>query len=142
MKLWHVPLRLATGAFLLNSGMSKRPVDADAAEGLQQMATAAVPQVDTLEPTQFGEALSSGEIALGAALLTPFVPSWMGGAGLLAFSSGLVRMYLKLPGTTQEDSVRPTQEGTPLAKDVWLVAIGAALVLDALTDRGDRSDED
>ena len=32
-------------------------------------------------------------------------------------------------------SLRPTQEGTPLAKDVWMAGIGAALVLEALTRR-------
>jgi hypothetical protein len=32
----------------------------------------------------------------------------------------------------REGSVRPTQQGVPLAKDVWLTAIGAALVLDSI----------
>ena len=29
---------------------------------------------------------------------------------------------------TQEDGIRPSQEGTPLSKDVWLAAIGASLI--------------
>lgn len=142
MKLWQMPLRLASGAFVLNSGLSKRPVEPQAAEGMQQMATAAVPPVEQLEPRQFGEALSVGEIALGSALLTPFVPSWLAGTGLLAFSSGLVRMYLNLPGMREEGSVRPTQQGTPMAKDVWLLAIGAALVLGDIGDRRGRRRDD
>jgi hypothetical protein len=34
--------------------------------------------------------------------------------------------------------LRPTQQGTPIAKDVWLLGIGAALVLDeVLADKSD-----
>jgi hypothetical protein len=40
----------------------------------------------------------------------------------------------------KEDSVRPTQQGTPLAKDVWMLGIGLGLVIDALTDRPRHSD--
>ena len=35
----------------------------------------------------------------------------------------------------REGSLRPTQQGVPLAKDAWLVGIGAGLMLDGLTDR-------
>ena len=31
--------------------------------------------------------------------------------------------------------VEPTEQGTALSKDVWLLAIGAALTVDGLTDR-------
>jgi hypothetical protein len=34
----------------------------------------------------------------------------------------------------EEGSLRPTEQGTALAKDVWMLAIGSALVLDALGD--------
>jgi hypothetical protein len=34
-----------------------------------------------------------------------------------------------------ESSLRPTQQGTPLAKDIWLAGIGLGLLADALTDR-------
>jgi hypothetical protein len=36
---------------------------------------------------------------------------------------------------TREDGIRPTQQGTPLAKDVWMLGIGVGLMVDALTDR-------
>lgn len=52
------------------------------------MAANAVPQAKEMEPQAFGRALSTGEIALGAALLTPFVPSALAGAALTAFGGG------------------------------------------------------
>ena len=36
---------------------------------------------------------------------------------------------------TREDGVRPTQQGTPLDKDVWMLGIGVGRMVDALTDR-------
>lgn len=135
-KAWHVPLRLAAGAFILQSGLSKRDLEGEAAEGLHEFAASGIPEVEPVEPETFATSLSSSEIALGTALLTPFVPSWLAGAGLLAFGLGLNRLYWNAPGLRQEGDVRPTDEGTPLAKDVWLTGIGAALVIDALT-RGD-----
>lgn len=133
MKLSHIPLRLATGAFILNSGMGKMKLDADSAAGMQQMAANAVPQVGNLDPEQFGKYLSYAETALGAALLAPFIPSRLAGLGLSAFSAGLLAMYLRTPGMTQEDGVRPTQDGTAVAKDVWMLGIGLSMVLDTRT---------
>ena len=136
MKLSHVPLRLATGAFILNSGMSKRKLPPEAAEGLQGMAANAVPQVKSMDPKTFGQALSTGEMALGAALLTPFVPSALAGAALSAFSGGLLQMYLNTPGMTEEGSkVKPSQDGTAIAKDVWLLGTGLSLLIDGLSSR-------
>jgi hypothetical protein len=31
--------------------------------------------------------------------------------------------------------LRPTQQGTPIAKDVWLLGIGVGLLADDLADR-------
>ena len=67
MRLSHVPLRLATGAFILNSGLDKRGLDRDSAAGIQGMAANAIPRLGTMAPEQFGKAVSVGEIALGAA---------------------------------------------------------------------------
>ena len=44
-------------------------------------------------------------------------------------------MYLRTPGMSKEDGIRPSQQGTVLAKDVWMLSIGVALTVDALTDR-------
>ena len=134
MRLSHVPLRLATGAFILNSGLDKRGIDRDSAAGIQGMAANAIPRLGTMPPEQFGKAVSVGEMALGAALLTPFVSPLVAGAALTAFSGGLLQAYLKTPGMTRDDGVRPTQDGTGLAKDVWMLASGLALVIDGLLD--------
>jgi hypothetical protein len=134
MRLSHLPLRLATGAFILNSGLDKRGLDADSAAGLQGMAAGAIPKVASMQPAQFGKALSTGEMALGAALLLPFVSPLKAGVALTAFSGGLLQMYRKTPNLTQADGIRPTQAGTAIAKDVWLLGAGLALMLDGLTD--------
>lgn len=126
----HIPLRLATGAFILNSGLGKTALDEGAAGYLQSMAARAIPQVSQIEPQQFGKALAASEIALGSALLAPFVPSRLAGLGLLAFSVGMITMYLRTPGLTEEDGIRPTQEGTAVAKDIWMVGIALSLLLD------------
>lgn len=134
LKAWHVPLRLATGAFILNSGMSKRGTSGEAAKGMHGFATTAHPELEPVEPETFVQGLSTGELALGTALLLPVVPSWLAGAALTAFALGLNRLYWKAPGLRQEGDIRPTEEGQGIAKDIWMTAIGLALVIDELTD--------
>jgi hypothetical protein len=135
MKLAHLPLRVATGAYILNSGMSKQGLEGQAAEGVHGMASNAIPPLKRIPPEQFAKILSTSEIALGAALLIPFVPSALVGAALAGFSAGLVQLYLKTPGMRQPGSLKPTQEGMGLAKDVWLVGAGLTLFLDGLPKR-------
>ena len=130
MKLAHVPLRVATGAFILNSGLSKQGLEGQAAEAVHAMAVGAVPALQKIPPQRFARILSNGEIALGVALLTPFVPSAVVGAALVGFSAGLVQLYLKTPGMRQPGSIKPTQDGIGLAKDVWLLGAGLTLLLD------------
>lgn len=132
MKLAHLPLRLTTGAFILNSGLAKKDLEGQAAAGLHGMAVGALPQLGKLEPDKFAKLLSRGEIALGAALLLPFVPSAVAGLALTAFGAGLTQLYLKTPGLREEGSIRPTQQGNGIAKDVWLVGAGLTLLLDDL----------
>src|SRR5699024_3885565 len=117
------------GAFILNSGIGKLGMPAEAAEGLQAMAARGVPPLGDLTPEQFAKFLSCGEIAVGASLLLPFVPTRLAGLGLAAFSGSLLSMYLRTPGMTEADGVRPTQDGTAVAKDSWLLAIAVALLL-------------
>ena len=112
MNLAHLPLRVATGAYILNSGLSKQGLEGQAAEGMHGMAANAIPQLKEIPPEQFARILSRGEIALGAALLVPFVPSALVGAALAGFSAGLVRLYLKTPGMTQ-----PRQHQTDAGRD-------------------------
>jgi hypothetical protein len=137
-KAWHIPIRLATGAYILNSGLSKRDPDEETAKQLHGFATAAYPEFENTPPEQFVKMLSTGEISIGALLLTPVVPTAVAGLALTTFAGLLARLYLKTPGLREEGSLRPTQQGTPIAKDSWLLGIGTALVLDGLSDRRRR----
>ncbi|MEW2594782.1 hypothetical protein AB0893_30665 [Micromonospora aurantiaca] len=132
MRLSHAPLRVAIGAYILNSGLGKRGLEGEAAAGMHGMAAGAMPQLRQIPPDRFAVLLSRGEVALGAALLAPFVPSLLAGAALTAFGAGLVQLYLKTPGMREGGSLRPSQAGIGLAKDVWLVGAGLTLVLDSL----------
>ncbi|TDU20548.1 DoxX family membrane protein [Arthrobacter sp. JUb115] len=125
----NAALRLVSGAFILNSGINKLRIDEASAAGLQQMAANGVPQLAELEPAVFGKAVSIGEISLGSALLLPLIPSRLAGLGLGAFSGVLLASYLRTPGMTESDGIRPTADGTALAKDVWLAGIAVALIL-------------
>jgi hypothetical protein len=135
VKLSRIAVRVATGAFILNSGLGKRNVDPEHAAGLHGMASGTYPFLGKLEPQQFAKILSAGEITLGAALLAPVVPTALAGVALTAFAGGLVGLYLKTPGMRKEGSLAPTQEGIGIAKDVWMLGIGLGFVADALANR-------
>jgi hypothetical protein len=134
VKLRHLPQRIATGAFILNSGIGKLNADEETAAQLHGFAVGTYPFLAKLKPQDFVKLLGGTEIALGAALLLPVVPSALAGAGLAAFSGGLLGLYARTPGMRKEGSPLPTQQGIPIAKDVWMLGIGLGLVLDALTD--------
>ncbi len=135
-RLWHLPVRAATGAYIVNSGLSKRDAPPEVAEGIHGFASSAYPQVSDVPPDRFLSGLSMAELAVGGVLLTPVIPSGLAGLVLTGFSSSLLGLYLKSPGLTEEGSVRPTEQGVPLAKDVWLLGIGLALVIDAVSPSG------
>lgn len=134
-KLWHVPIRLAAGAYILNSGLSKRQADEETAKGLHGFATSAYPELEDTPPDKFVNMLSTGEIAVGALLLTPVVPTAVAGLALTTFGSMMGRLYLNAPGVREEGSIKPTEQGVPLAKDVWMLGMGTALTIDGLGDR-------
>ncbi|PWI08434.1 hypothetical protein DIZ27_22425 [Streptomyces sp. NWU339] len=133
IELRHVAPRPATGAFILDSGLSRRRVDEETAAQLHGMAKNTYPGLERMRPATFVRLLSTGEITLGAALLLPFVPTVVAGAGLAAFSSGLLGLYLRTPGMRQEGSLRLTREGTALAEDAWMLGIGLGFVVDEMT---------
>jgi hypothetical protein len=135
--LSHWPPRLITGAYLVNAGVSKLRAEEETAKGLHGMATAAYPLLGKLDAQTFAWLLGAGELTLGASLLLPIVPTALAGLGLASFSAGLLGLYLRIPGMRQDGSLRPTQQGTPLAKDAWLLGIGQSFVLDAIRRRGD-----
>jgi uncharacterized membrane protein YphA (DoxX/SURF4 family) len=131
----HLPVRAAIGAFILSSGLDKRTADAETAGQLHGLTAGTYPIVKKVPPARFAKAVSAGEIALGAALLLPVVPTLVAGAALTAFSAGMLGLYLRTPGMRRDRSLRPTPQGLPMAKDVWMLGAGVGLVVDALTDR-------
>lgn len=121
-------LRLPAGLFILNTGLGKFKADKDTAEGLQGMASTGLPFVKEFDAENFAKLLATAETSLGTALLLPFIPNRLAGAGLAAFGAGLLTMYFGNSENTEDDGIRPSQSGTPLAKDSWLVGIGTALM--------------
>ena len=134
VKLRHLPQRMATGAFILNSGISKLSADEETARQLHGFASGTYPFLAKLKPEDFVKLLAGTEITLGAALLLPIVPTALAGAGLAVFSGGLLGLYARTPGMRREGTPFPTEQGVALAKDVWMTGIGLGLVLDELTD--------
>ncbi len=130
--------RVSAGAFILNSGLGKRDVPPEAAAGMHGFATGTYPFLKSVPPEQFVKGLSTAEIVIGGALLTPFVPTALAGALLTGFSGGLMGLYLKTPGMRKEGSVFPTEQGLSLAKDAWLVGIGIGLLTRGFIERKPR----
>ena len=138
IKLRHLPGRIVTGAFILNSGLSKRHADEGTVAWLHGAATGVYPFLGKIPAPLFVKLLSTAEITLGAALLLPIVPTAPAATGLAAFSGGLVGLYLRTPGMRQDGSLSPTPDGLVLAKDVWMLGIALGLLTDVLTSNGRR----
>lgn len=135
-RLANLPVRVAAGAFILNSGLTKLQADKESHKTLHGFASGVYPFLENAPPEQFGKALGMAEVALGGALLMPIVVGdGLAGLALSSFAGGLLGLYLKTPGMRQEGGVRPSQEGTALAKDVWLAGIGLTLMGSSMTSR-------
>jgi hypothetical protein len=136
--LSEIAPRISAGAFILNSGLGKRGADAETAAGMHGFAAGTYPFLKSVPPQQFAKGLASTEIALGALLLTPLVPTTVAGAALTAFSGGLLGLYLRTPGMRKPGSLAPTEAGLALAKDSWLFGIGIGLFIRGLIERKPR----
>ncbi|HLG68020.1 MAG TPA: hypothetical protein VKV36_09160 [Acidimicrobiales bacterium] len=133
-----MPERIATGAYIVSSGLSKLQAEKETADGLHSMAATVYPVLEKTEPARFAKGLGLAETVLGGALLLPMVGDGVAGFALAAFSGGLLGLYLKTPGMRREGSLRPTERGTPFAKDVWLLGIGLSLMVNAARARSSR----
>lgn len=130
-KLRRAPLRVAAGAYILNTGVTQLNVDEATAKSLHGMASGTYPVLGKLEPKVFARSLAIGEIAVGTALLLPIVPPFIAGAALVGFSGAQLNMYWHTPDIHEEGSLRPTPRGTAISKDVWMFGIGLALMTDS-----------
>jgi|SRR4051795_586516 len=124
--LSEIPARVSAGAFILNSGLGKRGADEATATGMHGFASGTYPFLKDVDPAQFVKVLSTAEIVVGTALLTPFVPTVVAGTLLTGFSGGLLGRYLRTPGMRKPGSLA-------LAKDSWLVGIGLSSLLRGLS---------
>src|SRR5215213_10532496 len=136
--LSEIAPRISAGAFILNSGLGKRGADEQAAAGMHGFAAGTYPFLKNLQPQQFAKVLSTSEIAVGALLLAPVVPTAVAGAALTVFSGGLLGLYLRTPGMRKPGSLAPTEQGLAIAKDSWLLGIGIGLFTRGLMERKPR----
>ena len=134
LKARDVPGRVATGAYILHTGLEKWKGDEARAEALHSMAANAFPVLKDIPATQFLKLLAGSEIALGAALLAPVVPGALAGLALTGFSGALLTMYARTPALRKPGSIWPSQQGTGVSKDIWMAGIGLGMVVGALTE--------
>jgi len=136
LKARDLPGRIATGAFIVHSGLEKWKGDEARAKALHSMAANAFPMLKDIPPSQFLKLLAGSEIALGSALLAPVVPGALAGLALSGFSGALLAMYARTPALRKPGSIWPSQQGVGVSKDVWMLGIGLGMVIGALTDPG------
>jgi uncharacterized membrane protein YphA (DoxX/SURF4 family) len=127
MHVRNIPTRVATGAYVLHSGIEKWNGNEEWAKGVHATASGAFPFLAKVPPATFLKALSVAEIATG----TPFVHNKVAGAALTAFAGGLVTMYLRTPALHEPGSVWPTSAGTAVSKDVWMLGVGLNLLAES-----------
>jgi uncharacterized membrane protein YphA (DoxX/SURF4 family) len=132
----NIPTRLSTGAYILHAGLEKWNGDEERAKALHGMASGAYPFLRKVPPTAFLKALAGAEIGTGVALLAPFVPNKVAGTALTAFAGSLITLYLRTPALHKPGSVWPTQAGTGVSKDVWMLGIGLGLLADGVPGNG------
>src|SRR3954465_12393046 len=89
-KIRRAPLRLAAGAYTLNSGINKLGADEKTAAGVHGMASSAFPFLKPIPPVAFTKGLAIAGFAIGGALLLPLVPAGLAGLALSGLATGLV----------------------------------------------------
>ncbi|GAB2800392.1 hypothetical protein GCM10027176_00500 [Actinoallomurus bryophytorum] len=135
MKPRTAPGRVATGAYILHTGLEKLNGGDERATGVHRTAANAFPFLEAVPPRRFLRALAIAEIATGTALLAPVVPAALAGAALTGFSGSLLAMYMRTPAMRRPGSIWPSQGGVAVSKDVWMLGIGLGLLADAASER-------
>jgi hypothetical protein len=133
-KIRRAPGRVAAGSLILHSGQVKLKGDAMFAQAVHAVFCGTYPALKPVPPTVLLKGLAIIEITVGSVLLLPLVGARFAGASLTGYSLTLLGMYLRTPGL-HDKRLLPTLAGTAFAKDAWLTAIGASLVLDAATTK-------
>src|SRR6185437_9128199 len=133
-KLRRAPVRVATGAYILNAGVGKLSGTPETAKAMHAMACGTYPFLRSVPPVLFLKLLAGAEITVGALLLLPIFGPRLAGLALSAFSGGLLGLYVQTPGM-HDQNYRPTQQGNAIAKDVWMAGIGLSLMVDGTLER-------
>jgi uncharacterized membrane protein YkgB len=131
MALADLPLRGATGGFLAWSGVRtlQRPQRGDALLTAAAHSAPALEDVFGAEPARFARVVGAVELGLGAWVLSG---AWRRAAGLAlaAYAAGPLSLIVTVPGNRVAGSRwEPSDQGTALAKDVWLLGAGLSLAL-------------
>ncbi|HUZ52547.1 MAG TPA: hypothetical protein VMU94_08450 [Streptosporangiaceae bacterium] len=137
VKARDLPGRITTGGYILHAGLEKWHGDQARAEAVHRMAANAFPVFKDIPPARFLRLLAASEIALGTVLVIPVIPGALAGAALTGFSGALLAIYGRTPALRKPGSIWPSQAGTGVSKDVWMLGIGLGLVAGALSDRSD-----
>src|SRR5690606_30633 len=111
INLSQLPARLAAGVYIAHSGIDKWNGDDATAEGMHGMAVGTYPFLAKLGPRRFLRLLAATETADGVAVALPSEPTRAAGAGLTAFSTALLGLYVRTPGLRKPRSMWPTQQG-------------------------------
>lgn len=139
VKARDIPGRVATGGYILHAGLEKWHADQARAEALHKMASNAFPVLKGMPPERFLKLLAGTEIAVGSALLLPLIPGAIAGAALTGFSGSLLALYGRTPALRKPGSIWPSQAGTGVSKDIWMLGIGLGLIAGDLADHRNGS---
>jgi len=129
----RAPLRLTTGAFVLNSGVSTFGASDEQTKKLQSTAAKLMPQVERMDPRTFAKVVGAGEVTLGTALMLPMVPAAVAGLGLTALAASLLASRPTTNGHHASPGGETTSVPVPNATEAWMLGSGVSLLLDALT---------
>lgn len=119
--LRRAPLRLTTGALVINSGISRFTVSDETSATIQHTAARYVPQVERIKPDLFSKLLAAGQVAVGSALLLPIVPSYAAGLGASLLGGSLAAAKWRTHGSRLSTD------------DLLMAGTGVSLLLDSLT---------
>jgi uncharacterized membrane protein YkgB len=128
-----LPLRVSNGAIILWQGV-RIFTQPQRGEWLLPLAAHTVPQLPSLmgnSPHRFARVLGAAETVLAVWLLSGRSPR-AAGVALTVFGSATFSLLFTVPGMREEGSVwEPSQEGTAIAKDLWMIGSGLALAAGA-----------
>jgi uncharacterized membrane protein YphA (DoxX/SURF4 family) len=129
--LADLPLRASTGGFLVWSGLRtlQRPRRGDALLTAAAHSAPALEDVFGAEPARFARLVGAAQLGLGAWVVSGAWPR-ASGLALATYAAGPLSLLFTVPGNRATGSSwEPSERGTALAKDVWLLGAGLSLAL-------------